>query len=275
MRSTTGALATRILEDPFVNKKMRLMTIPALALGAVALAGSPAMAHGHSDHYQANLGAMNNSSASGTVMVDVTGNQAHVKLDVSGLAETFNDAPYPHVQHIHIAAQGTCPGPEADTDGDGVISTTEGHPFYGHIGTTLATAGDTSPDAGLTLEVGGQGGAYTYDRTFELNADTAAALEAGTAVVVVHGLDPATLSPEAQEKMSDLVPELPLAATSPAACGTLAASQMGAMPDGAPDTGVEVTENNTTEMLALGGGLVLAAAAGGTWIVRRSMAAKS
>jgi hypothetical protein len=255
-----------------MNTKM-LLAAPALALGALSMAAAPATAHeGDMWSSQATLNTLNNSGTTGQAMVDVHGTEATVTVDVSGAAETFMDGPFPHAQHIHIAAQGTCPGPEADTDGDGVVSTTEGHPFYGHIGTTLATSGDTSPDAGLTLEVGGQGGAYTYDRTFELNADTAAALEAGTAVDVVHGLDPATLSAEAQEKMSDLVPELPLAATSPAACGTLAASQMGAMPDGAPDTGVEVAENNTTEMLALGGGLVLAAAAGGTWIVRRSMA---
>ncbi|KNH12636.1 hypothetical protein ACU18_18750, partial [Arthrobacter sp. ZBG10] len=65
---------------------------------------------------------------------------------------------------------------------------------------------------------------------------TKAALEAGTAVVVVHGLDPATLSAAGQAAKSDLVPTLPLAATSPALCGTLKAGM--AMPSGGVDTGV-------------------------------------
>jgi hypothetical protein len=92
------------------------------------------------------------------------------------------------------------------------------------------------PEEGLNVKLGGQGGSYTIQRTFEVNAETKASLEAGTAVVVVHGLDPATLSPAAQEAKSDLTPDLPLAATSPALCGTLVASQMGAMPNGGADT---------------------------------------
>ncbi len=42
-------------------------------------------------------------------------------------------------------------------------------------------------------------------------------------MIVVHGLDPATLSKKAQAEKSDLVPSLPLAATSPALCGALTA----------------------------------------------------
>ena len=45
--------------------------------------------------------------------------------------------------------------------------------------------------------------------------------KANTGVIVVHGLDPTTLSAKAQAEKSDLVPSLPLAATSPALCGAL------------------------------------------------------
>ncbi|ACL38161.1 conserved hypothetical protein [Pseudarthrobacter chlorophenolicus A6] len=250
-----------------MNKTLRFLAVPTLALGALALSSAPASAADHS--YQSTLSQINGSSASGTVTVDVTGNQAHAVLKVSGLAPTFMDAPYPHVQHIHGGAQGVCPAPSADTDGDGVVSTTEGAPSYGGIVTTLSTSGDTSPAAGLDLKVAGQGASYTVDRTFELNAETKAALEAGTAVVVVHGLDPATLTEKGQAAKSDLVPSLPLAATSPALCGTLAAGQM-KMPAGGADTGVaQQTGNTDTGVLALGGGLVLAAAAGGTYLIRR------
>ena len=255
-----------------MNKTLRFLAVPTLALGALALSGTAAIAHDGSDHYQSTLSQINGSSASGTVTVDVTGNQAHAVLKVSGLAPTFMDAPYPHVQHIHGGAQGVCPAPSADADGDGVVSTTEGGASYGGIVTTLSTSGDTSPAAGLDLKVAGQGGSYTVDRTFEVNAETKAALEAGTAVVVVHGLDPATLSEKAQAAKSDLVPSLPLAATSPALCGTLTAGQM-KMPAGGADTGLtQETGSTDAGILALGGGLVLAAAAGGGYIIRRRKA---
>ncbi|MBT2538466.1 CHRD domain-containing protein [Arthrobacter sp. ISL-69] len=249
-----------------MNKTLRFMAVPTLALGALALSGSPAMAADQS--YQSTLGQINGSSGSGTITVDVTGNQAHVVLNVSGMPATFMDAPYPHVQHIHGGAKGLCPDLSADKDGDQVISTTEGAPSYGGIVTTLSTSGDTSPAAGLDLKVGGQGAAYTVDRTFELNAETKAALEAGTAVVVVHGLDPATLSPAGQAAKSDLAPTLPLAATSPALCGTLKAGQM-TMPVGGADTGIAHETGTDTGALALGGGLALVALAGGAYAVRR------
>lgn len=252
-----------------MKKTLRLMAVPTLALAALALSGSPAMAADHS--YQSTLGQVNGSAGSGTVTVDVTGNQAHVVLKVSGMPATFMDAPYPHVQHIHGGAQGTCPAPSADKDGDKVISTTEGAPSYGGIVTTLSTSGDTSPAAGLDLKVAGQGAAYTVDRTFELNAETKAALEAGTAVVVVHGLDPATLSAAGQAAKSDLAPTLPLAATSPALCGTLKMGQM-TMPVGGADTGVTQETGTDTGALAVGGGLALIALAGGAYVVRRRTA---
>jgi LPXTG-motif cell wall-anchored protein len=256
-----------------MNKTLRFMAVPTLALGALALSGSPAMAHDGADHYQSTLSQVNGSAGSATITADVTGNQAHVVLNVSGMPATFMDAPYPHVQHIHGGAQGVCPAPSADKDGDQVISTTEGAPSYGGIVTTLSTSGDTSPAAGLDLKVAGQGAAYTVDRTFELNAETKAALQAGTAVVVVHGLDPATLSAAGQAAKSDLVPELPLAATSPALCGSLTAGQM-KMPAGGAATGIaHDTGTDTGAALALGGGLALVALAGGAYVVRRRNAA--
>ncbi|GGG58387.1 hypothetical protein GCM10011374_21510 [Kocuria dechangensis] len=251
-----------------MNTKM-LLAAPALALGALSMAAAPATAHeGDMWSSPATLNTLNNSGTTGQAMVDVHGTEATVTVEVSGAAETFMDGPFPHAQHIHIAAQGTCPGPEADTDGDGVVSTTEGHPFYGHIGTSLTTEGDIGADSGLAVDRFPGGSAYSYERTFELDAETAESLKNGTAVVVVHGVDPARMPAAAAEKMSDLDPALPAAATLPAACGTLASSQMGAMPEGGADTGVAQETGSTTGAVALGGG-VLAAAAGGAWALRR------
>lgn len=251
-------------------KKSAFLIAPALALGALALSTSPAFA-ADTTNYQANLAAINGSNATGTVMITVNGNQATVTEKVSGLAATFGGKPYPHVQHIHIGAKGTCPDMSADTNKDGVISTTEGAPFYGGIGATLSTSGDTSPAAGTDLAVAGMGSAYTYQRTITLDAKTADSLKAGTGVVVVHGLDPATLSAAAQKEPSDLVPSLPLAATSPALCGTLTA-----MPAGAPGTGITTPASQSGPdlgLLAAGGGLLVAA--GGAYAVRRRMTAKA
>jgi hypothetical protein len=251
-------------------KKSAFLIAPALALGAMALSTSPALAADNTT-YQANLGAINGSNASGTAMITLNGNQATVTEKVSGLAATFSGKPYPHVQHIHIGAKGTCPGPSADTSGDGVVSTTEGAPFYGGIGATLSTSGDTSPAAGTDLAVAGMGSSFTYQRTITLDAKTLASLQSGTAVVVVHGLDPATLPAGAQKEPSDLVPSLPLAATSPALCGTLTA-----MPAGAPGTGIAAPAQQQgvdLGLIATGAGLI--AAAGGVYGIRRRRAAKA
>jgi len=251
-------------------KKSAFLIAPALALGALALAGSPALA-AENNTYQANLAAINGSNASGTFMLSLNGNQATVTEKVSGLTAMFNGKAYPHVQHIHIGAQGTCPDTSADTNKDGVISTTEGGPSYGAIGTTLSTSGDTSPAAGTDLAIAPSGGSYTYTRTFALDAKTTDSLKAGTGVVVVHGLDPATLPAAAQKAPSDLVPSLPLAATSPTLCGPLTA-----MPAGAPGTGITTPATPAGPdlgLLAAGGGLVLAA--GGAYAVRRRMTVKA
>lgn len=253
-----------------MNKKA-LLAIPTIAMGMLALGGAPATAAHADGTYTSQLGQLSGTTGTGNITVTINDKQATVSLQVSGLAETFMDGPYPHVQHIHGGAQGTCPTMDADENADGIVSTTEGAPFYGGILTTLGTSGDTSPAAGLDLTLAGQGGNYTIERTFEMNQETLDALDAGTAVVVVHGLDPATSSSEeAFNAPSDLEPSLPLGATSPALCGKLVASQMGAMPQGGADTGVEQQAGSNLGMIALGGGLVLAAAAGGTYVVRRS-----
>lgn len=256
-----------------MNKKMRFLAVPTLALGAVVMAGSPAMA-AHDGTYSSTLGQLNGTTGTGTVTVDVTGDQAKVNLQVSGLAETFMDGPYPHVQHVHGGAMGVCPTAADDADGNGIVSTTEGAASYGSILTTLSTSGDTTPAAGLNLELGGQGGSYTIERTITIDEAQQESLAAGTSVVVVHGLDPATagVSEEVFGSPSDLDPELPLGATSPALCGTLVKGQMAAMPEGGADTGVATENSSSTGMIALGGGLVLAAAAGGTFMVRRRAA---
>lgn len=245
-----------------MNTKLLLLApIAALAAGTAALPAA------HADDawtYQANLAPINNSGASGSLWLTVKGNQATVTQTVSGLAQTFNNAPYPHVQHIHGGAMGMCPSTSADTNGDGVISTTEGAPHYGGIVTTLSVKGDTSPAAGVDVTSAPVGASYTYKRSITLDDKTLDALSDGTAVIVVHGLDPAKIPAAARAAKSDLVPSLPLAATSPALCGKLTRSQMNDMPTGGVPTGGGSTAAGAQDAggyYAAGGALLVGAGA--------------
>jgi hypothetical protein len=246
--------------------KKQFVLAPALGLALVAMAAAPAMAADATGSYSTTLNAINNSGASGEVWIDVEGTTATVTLNASGLAAEFDGSPYPHVQHIHIGAQGVCPDTSVDANGDGIISTTEGAPSYGPIGTTLSVGdADKSPAAGVDLTVAPAGATTQYMETFEVNQDTLDSLAAGTAVIVVHGLDPAT-QPEGATAPSDLVPELPLAATSPALCGALEMQ-----PAGSVDTGVAYpssTGGTDAGLLAVGG-VLGAAAIGGAYVLRR------
>lgn len=240
-----------------------------LGMGAAFLVPQAAFASTPTT-YQATLNPLNNAQgASGNLQLVLNGNQATITEHVQGLAATFNGNPYPHVQHIHIGAQGICPPPSADTNHDGVISTTEGAPFYGGIGTSLTVTGSTAPSAGTDLSTMPSGSSFNYNRTITLDSATLASLEAGKAVVVVHGLDPSTLSAEAQSEKSDIVPSLPLAATSPALCGTLVASQMSITPSGSANTGGGSTSNvQDIALFAAGGALVVG---GASFLAARKM----
>ena len=246
-----------------------LRALVPLAVAAMPLALTPAMANAADASYQTTLNPLNGSNASGMATVSLSGDQAQVKVSWSGLAAEFGGGAYPHVQHIHIDGQGQCPTPSADKDGDGVVSTTEGAPAYGGIGTTLSTKGDTSPSAGTDIKIAPAGDSTDYSRSIKLDAKTVSSLQNGTAVIVVHGLDPATLSKKAQNAKSDLVPSLPLAATSPALCGVLSS-----MPAGGAATGGGATGGiEDAGLLGLGGGALALGAGAAVFAVRRRQTA--
>jgi hypothetical protein len=257
-----------------MNKQLR-RALPLAVMGIVGLAVAlpTAATAASTTNYQASLDPLNHVTGSGDFSLSLSGTHAVVTEHVHGLANKFNGQPYPHVQHIHVGAQGQCPTTSADTSNDGVISTTEGAPSYGGIGTTLSMSGDTSAKAATTLTVAPSGTSFTYRRAFTMNAKTIAAIKAGTAVVVVHGLDPGTLSTQAQGEKSDLVPSLPLAATSPALCGAVEAAQMSSTPVGSSPTGGGSTAGIEDErLLAIGGALVLAGAS--VFVTGRRVAAQ-
>lgn len=241
------------------NSALALLAAGAMSVGGMLLAAAPAGAATVS--YQATLAPLNGSTGSGTLMLSLDGNQATITEQATGLAATFKNAPYPHVQHIHINGQGACPTPAADKNADGVVNTTEGTPAYGPIGTTLSTSGATTPAAAAVLTIAPMGATINYNRVITLDAATVAAIQANKAVIVVHGLDPTTLSAKAQGEKSDLVPSLPLAATSPVLCGALTVAQTSAVPTGGAATGAGGTSGTEKGGLLILGGSLLAGSA--------------
>ncbi|MGW0337250.1 hypothetical protein ACWD0J_36450 [Streptomyces sp. NPDC003011] len=228
---------------------------PALALAPAAVAAdTPSGGQAISLHATLNPFKVNKVTGSGTAMVHLEGNTAHVTVKHSGLL-----AGAPHAQHFHIAAKGVCP-PETvakTRNGKTFLNTTDGAPFYGAIGTSLTTTGDTSPSSGLAVDRFPVGDKVHYKRTVHLSDEAAKSLREGTGVVVVHGIDfngngkyDNNLGP------SDLDPSLPSEATNPALCGALKTAAKGAVHGGQGGTQTPV---NTTA--AAGGALLIAAAA--------------
>ncbi|BDH70190.1 hypothetical protein [Streptomyces sp. PLM4] len=251
-RSTAVALATAAI------------VAPGIALAPAASAGSaPA---DDTLHLQAHLSPVPFSmvTGSGTATVTLKGDQATVTLKARGLL-----AGAPHAQHFHIAAKGQCPPASAARTVNGMKSvfTTDGAPFYGAIGTSLTTSGDTGPGSGLAIDRFPVGSKIDYHRTITLSAEAAKSLREGTGVVVVHGIDvngngkyDDVLGP------SDLDPKLPAEATNPALCGSLSTSAQGAVKGG---MGGSHAEGGSTLAATTGAGL-LAAAAGAFYLRRRT-----
>lgn len=279
-------------------KTMTRMALPVAALGIAGLAGlalaTPANAAA-STTYKATLNPVSlntpSGAASGNLTLTLNGDQATVSETISGLADTlptdtdtlaslgipaaFAGKPFPHVQHIHINGMDQCPTSSADSNGDGVLSTVEGQPAYGKIGTTLSLNGATDASTATDVTVAPGGASFTYKRTFTLNSATLSAIQNNQAVIVVHGLNPTT-APKASlttaNSLGVTLPgaskELALIGTAPALCGALQASQMSSTPAGSSPTGGGSTAGIEDEALfGLGGGLILAA--GGVFLARR------
>lgn len=190
-----------------------------LGSGSIALATSMNSASSNgSQQFQAVLNQINKSNATGlaTATVDSNG-MGHFHIVVKNLINA------PHAQHVHfgVTAAHECPGPAADANGDGIVSTTEGGPSYGPVQTSLTTTGDTSPSSTLAVtRYPSYANGAEYDRTFQLTADQAQQIRSGLSVIVVHGID--TIMPDGKydgAAVSDLDSSLPQEATAPAACG--------------------------------------------------------
>lgn len=214
--------------------KLGLAALTTAAAALTAGMATPAFAHGdgHGDGhggtsasvYQgttvtvAHLGQLNRSGAYGVATVRLKGRTADVSLVVSGLL-----AKAPHAMHIHAGTQGRCPTAKADTNHDGVVSVTEGHPFYGGVAASLTTRGDTSASSALAVDRFPTAPQRTvlYHRKITVTAATAIAIRKRNAVLVVHGVDSNRSGTYDGALKSDLDPKVPMEVTAPAACGPL------------------------------------------------------
>jgi CHRD domain len=232
--------------------KRAALAAPALGLvSLMAFAGPAAAASGST---QAHLKPVNDAKGSGTAMVDIKNNMLTVSLAASGLVKD-----QPHAAHIHFGAdaRNECPIASDDKDGNGHINTTEGGPAYGPIVVSLTKTGDTSPKSALAVKrfSTAPGGRISYERgSIKVSSAVANAIQAGKAVVVVHGVDYNNDGKYDGATKSDLDPSLPTEATDPAICGVLNVSQMSAMPNGGVETGSGSTAGTQhSGLIALGG----------------------
>lgn len=175
----------------------------AMPLGVASAAPSDsAWMHGGAQ-YEADLRPVPlNPAATGTSSITRIGNMIRVDVHVTGLTPLL-----PHAMHIHgeLQARNECPPASADvstgdvldpasfTPGvpDGLVSVSEGGPFYGPVQVSFTTEPHpTTAAVAFTLEffpVADANGVLDYHRTFKIPGNIAAKL--GQLHVVVHGDD--------------------------------------------------------------------------------------
>ena len=190
----------------------------AVALTSVAFAQGGGKQNQQQATLKANLAPLNNSGASGTATLSLSGTDLTIDVDSKGLSPKL-----PHAQHIHGKDQAIseCPtlNAETDTDGDGLLNTAEGLPAYGPIQVSLTTTGDTSPASGLAVDrfpVASKKGVVDYSRTFTIPGKLATQL--ADFHIVQHGIDLNGNSNYNLESAvtTELHPSLPQEATIPA-----------------------------------------------------------
>ncbi|WP_026933754.1 CHRD domain-containing protein [Christiangramia echinicola] len=130
--------------------------------------------------YEAQLGSINDSGATGTATVTMQGDILTVNVIAQGM--TPNQA---HPQHIHgleDGENGTCPPASADTDEDGIITIPEGAPSYGEVLLPLQDFPTADADGNIN-----------YEKTFMLGENGNPTVEdlddLEDRVIVLHGIN--------------------------------------------------------------------------------------
>ena len=133
--------------------------------------------------FKVKLHELNDSGVSGIVLLKLEDGELNVMIEARGL-----EPDKMHMQHIHGMTNGSgavCPPPAADLNGDGLISFTEGLPFFGPVLRGLTLQGST------TYPMADSHGKVLYGATFsgaELAALRLADFPLENRVVVLHGM---------------------------------------------------------------------------------------
>ncbi len=201
-------------------RNLKRLAVVAPMLGLTALLAVPASA-GLTSVAELSPVEGNGVVGGGSATVSVSGSMINVSMTASGLL-----ADHPHAAHIHFGeeARHECPTLAEDTNMDGHLTTTEGAPAYGPVVVSLTTSGDTSPSSALAIDrfSTAPGGVIDYQRgSIKTSRAVSKAIEAGQAVIVIHGVDHNNDGTYSGDTPSDLDPSLPTEATDPALCGAL------------------------------------------------------
>lgn len=243
-----------------MKKSLSVLATSALAVGVMA---APALAAHEGTAYSGDLSELNSSGATGEAYVEVSedGETMTVSVDASDL-----DLDFVHAMHIHGIYDGdveadapdagefassTCPTMSDDANGDGVLTVAEGAPKYGAVLTSLTTEGDTTAASALAVERYPAGTSIAYER--EIPIPSAMKDELDAVHIVVHGTDTDDSGDETADLASSLDENLPVDATAPALCGTLAAVSSGEVDTGAGGT---ATTSSTGTAAAVAAGLL-------------------
>lgn len=177
----------------------------------------------------------NGATGKGTAWITLTGDTAVVTVEVSGLLDA------PHAQHLHIDGMSRCPTAQDASMHAGQQSMSVGQAMKasGGIGVSLTTTGDTSKASALAIDRFPTGSSYRYTRTIPAPKGLLSALQKGSAVLLVHGVDHNGNGryDDAGSGASELSADVPAEATDPALCGAFDAMQLSAVPRGAAQAG--------------------------------------
>jgi len=172
----------------------------------------------------------NRVTGDGTATVHLNADDASVTVDTKGLLNG-----QPHALHIHAGGKGVCPPASAARlhNGHRTISTTNGIAYYGKPQVALTTSGDTSVKSIVAFSRYPHVGDIRYTRAVTVAPGVAAAIRAGNAVLVVHGIDydHNGIYDNVLDR-SDLDSSLPGESTAPALCGRLVATKSASISGG-------------------------------------------
>lgn len=207
-----------------MKRTYRAAVIAALVFGAMIVGA--ALAQTADAVFTANIEQMNpqltDSAISGQAIITVVGDELTITLVAKGLPAGMRLA---HIHGFTQAKGSTCPSPDADVNGDGIVDLIETEPA---AGVTLIPFNADPAGAMIlsdTYPVASADGLLSYHATVSLKALSAVMekdhgitdLNLGDRVIFIHGVAEGQSLPSSVESL----PDVPAEVTVPIACGEL------------------------------------------------------